>query len=160
MKDLSLSKNNFGKAVIANKRFLKSEKILTFEGKLMHRSELPPIDKILLPEEDRYLQIPEEDFIGPSGKIDDFINHSCSPNAGVIVKNKRAELFALRNIEAGEEITYDYSPLMYDEKWTMKCACGSSDCRKIIKEFKYLSSEIKQKYRKLGIVPEYNLKML
>src|ERR1019366_2835844 len=41
--------------------------------------------------------------------LDDFsrsFNHSCSPNSGV---RKRSELFALRAIRKGEEITYDYS---------------------------------------------------
>ena len=160
MKDFILSENSFGKAVIANKKFLNGDTIIIFEGRLMHRSELPPFDKIVLPEDDRYLQVSEEYFIGPSGKVDDIFNHSCNPNAGVIIKDKKAKLVALQDIQAGEEITYDYSPQMYDEDWTMKCTCGASNCRKIIKEFKYLPMNIKKKYQKLGIVPDYNSKFL
>ena len=56
----------------------------------------------------------------------DFINHSCTPNAGL---SSSISLVALRDIEPGEEICFDYamsdgSP--YDE---FDCACGSPLCR-------------------------------
>ena len=56
----------------------------------------------------------------------DFINHSCSPNAGL---SSSISLVALRDIKLGEEICFDYamsdgSP--YDE---FDCACGSPLCR-------------------------------
>ena len=35
-----------------------------------------------------------------------YINHSCDPNAGI---RKKAELFALKSIQKGDEITYDYA---------------------------------------------------
>jgi len=35
-----------------------------------------------------------------------YINHSCNPNAGI---RKEGELFALKDIKKGQEITYDYS---------------------------------------------------
>jgi len=158
MNNFILTKNDFGQAVIANKKFLKNEMIIRFEGKLMHRLELPPLDKMSLPEEDRYLQVSEEYFIGPSGKSDDIFNHSCNPNAGIVIRERKINLVALKDIHVGEEITYDYSLQMCDEDWTMKCACGASNCRKIIREFKYLPLNIKRKYYKLGIVPEYNTK--
>src|SRR5665213_3496252 len=37
------------------------------------------------------------------------INHSCAPNAGIRGKN---ELFALRAIQKGEELSYDYSTVV------------------------------------------------
>ncbi|MES2216552.1 MAG: SET domain-containing protein-lysine N-methyltransferase [Patescibacteria group bacterium] len=160
MNDFIISENNFGKAVIANKTFLKGDRIIVFEGKLMHRKELPSVDKIVLPEEDRYLQVSEEYFIGPSGKVDDIINHSCNPNSGVIINDRKAKLIALRDIKVGDEIAYDYSLQMYEEDWVMKCACGASNCRKIIREFKHLPLKVKLEYHELGVVPEYNLKFL
>lgn len=63
------------------------------------------------------------------------INHSCSPNLVVLpvrnpsgVEVPRLCLFALRNIEAGEELTYSYGS---DESTVSNkpCFCGSSDCR-------------------------------
>jgi len=56
----------------------------------------------------------------------DYINHSCTPNAGL---RGQVGLVAMRDIAAGEEICFDYamcdsSP--YDE---FQCQCGAPDCR-------------------------------
>jgi SET domain-containing protein len=42
-------------------------------------------------------------------------------------------LVALRAIEAGEEITYDYAATMHDDPWEMKCNCGALECRGTIR---------------------------
>jgi SET domain-containing protein len=59
-----------------------------------------------------------------------FINHSCDPNVGF--SNKKCN--ALRDIEVGEEITYDYDCIVDDTSLLSgtKCQCGSSNCRKIL----------------------------
>lgn len=64
---------------------------------------------------------------------------------------------AIKDIEKGEEITWDYSTTMDEDIWEMDCNCGSKKCRKRIRDFKYLPKEIKERYVKLGIVPDYNL---
>lgn len=69
-------------------------------------------------------------------------------------------VFANKNFKAGEEITWDYSTTMDEDKWEMDCVCQSKNCRKRIKDFKYLPKEIQQKYIKLGIVPDYILENL
>ena len=53
-------------------------------------------------------------------------NHSCDPNASF---DKNGMLVALRQIEAGEEITYDYleHPIPA-APWNFKCGCNSADC--------------------------------
>lgn len=52
-------------------------------------------------------------------------NHSCNPN---LDKNH----VALRNIEAGEELTVDYAQFS-DKSWSMKCNCGSVSCTGMIR---------------------------
>jgi SET domain-containing protein len=37
-----------------------------------------------------------------------YINHSCRPNADPMIRDRRIWIQAIRNIEAGAEITYDY----------------------------------------------------
>ena len=37
-----------------------------------------------------------------------YVNHSCRPNCEAVVRKKRVFIRAVRNIRAGEEITYDY----------------------------------------------------
>lgn len=51
-------------------------------------------------------------------------NHSCEPN---LDRNH----VALRDIEAGEELTIDYSQFS-DKSWTMECYCGAPSCRGVV----------------------------
>jgi uncharacterized protein len=58
-----------------------------------------------------------------------FINHSCAPNCEPDEIAGRVYIFALRNIKAGEELTYDYS--LYDGELEDEsiCLCGAKKCR-------------------------------
>lgn len=58
-----------------------------------------------------------------------FINHSCDPNTYVKTIKGIRKVLAMRNINSGEEITYDYSINSFNEG-TFKCNCGSKNCRK------------------------------
>lgn len=51
-------------------------------------------------------------------------NHSCGPN----IAPDGEEVIALRDIQAGEEITVDYAQFS-PKTWTMKCNCGAKNCR-------------------------------
>jgi hypothetical protein len=68
------------------------------------------------------------------GNASRWINHSCEPNCEADEQNGRVFIKALRNIAAGEELSYDYG-LIIDEPYTKKllsefpCWCGSADCR-------------------------------
>jgi len=57
-----------------------------------------------------------------------YFNHSCSPN---MAYDQKGNFIAIRNIKKDEELTYDYG-WMFDPKFKMKCACGASNCRKIV----------------------------
>ena len=71
------------------------------------------------------------DGIGNSAR---WINHSCDPNCEADEEGGRVFIKALRNIRAGEELSYDYG-LIIDEPYTKKlkaeypCWCGSRQCR-------------------------------
>ena len=55
------------------------------------------------------------------------INHSCDPNCGIrINKDGAREYVAFRDIEAGEELTFDYAMGNYTvDHFPSKCCCGS-----------------------------------
>ena len=44
----------------------------------------------------------------PRSNVARYINHSCRPNADPMIRDRRIWIKATRNIEAGDEITYDY----------------------------------------------------
>ncbi len=57
-----------------------------------------------------------------------FINHSCDPNCESSESRGRVWITAVRNIAAGEEITYDYC--LYDgENDDLRCNCRTTKCR-------------------------------
>jgi hypothetical protein len=84
-----------------------------------------------------------------------FLNHSCSPNSGFKIRGKEARLVAIKDISAGDEVTFDYSTTMHKDKWSLKCNCGNRKCRGLITNFDTLTKSLQNRYKKLGIVPRY-----
>ena len=66
------------------------------------------------------------------GNISRFINHSCNPNSETQKWTVNGELrvgfFTTREVQAGEELTFDYKYERYGNI-AQKCYCGSSNCR-------------------------------
>lgn len=56
-----------------------------------------------------------------------FLNHSCAPNCEAQMINGRIWIVALRDIAAGEEITFDYGYDWEDYK-EHPCHCGAPGC--------------------------------
>ncbi len=79
------------------------------------------------------------------------MNHSCDPNCGI---RGQITFVALRAIEVGEEITFDYA--MTDANFEdmqctpispMQCSCGTLKCRKMITGDDWKSDELQRKYK-------------
>jgi len=71
---------------------------------------------------------------GVNGNAARFVNHACRPNCESVIENRRVFIDALRTIEPGEELTYDYQiarepddPPDVDEIFA--CRCGLEGCR-------------------------------
>lgn len=97
-------------------------------------------------------------YLDPEGEIGAYANHSCHPNAGVIMAGNRLMLKAIRPIAAGDEVTHDYSTLLgADDVWKMKCNCGAPKCRKVVRNVSRLPPGVLSGYRALGIIPEFIL---
>jgi hypothetical protein len=58
-----------------------------------------------------------------------YMNHSCNPNTWWADDHT---MIARRDIQAGEEITYDYATTEVTLDFTMQCYCGSSLCRGVV----------------------------
>jgi len=56
-----------------------------------------------------------------------YTNHSCKPNARLVIRNGRVEFYAARAIAAGEEITVDYGETHHEGR--LRCQCGAPGCR-------------------------------
>ena len=76
------------------------------------------------------------DVINPEvgGNDARWINHSCDPNCEAVEEDDRIFIDALRDIQPGEELLYDYhmeldEPITESAKKKFGCHCGASNCR-------------------------------
>ncbi len=144
---LVVRRGTHGRGTFAGEPIRSGEMVLAFSGPLLHSRDTTA--------QTLALQIGPDLYIGASGGPDDFVNHSCEPNAGVRIEGTTARLYAIRDIAAGEEILFDYSTIIDEDDFTMACLCGSKACRKTVSDGKYLPDEVWNRYEELGIIPEY-----
>lgn len=149
------------KGVFTTRKFDKGTSVYVLKGKEI---SIPAIERIYLNgfkriSADGY-QLSDKRYLFLDA-FSDFFNHSCNPTCGITGKST---LVALRDIQPGEEITYDYSAAEWTPKeyqaydhceWPMSCRCGESNCRKLITCFPYLPDEVKEKYVRSGILPDH-----
>ena len=154
MKKLELKNCEHGRGVFAKEPIKAGDEILKFRGPVVVINDLP---RPYTAENDYFLQIGQDLFVGPSGEIDDYVNHSCEPNSGIKFESDYIKLVAIAPIAPGHQITFDYSTTMHKFDYQMNCACGSNKCRLRVKNFVELPEETQEKYIKLGIIPDYIL---
>ena len=63
-----------------------------------------------------------------------FIDHSCGPNCEAATENRHVYIDALRTIEEGEELGFDYQldigmKATEEDKQCYACHCGAASCR-------------------------------
>ena len=77
-----------------------------------------------------------------------YVNHSCTPNTGFKGSNF---MVAMRDIEAGEEILYDYAMIIAsnddsENYFEMQCECETEQCRKVINEEGWMDTVLQERY--------------
>ncbi len=133
-----------GYGVFALEEIQKGELLCLWGGNIWTKAEFDQ-----LPYENRShgLQVDEDLYqtygVGEMAEAPDYVNHSCSPNAGL---NGAIRLVAMRDITIGEEICFDYAMsdgTSYDE---FECQCGSAYCRGIITGNDWMERNLQEKY--------------
>ena len=137
-----------GRGVFALQAMESGRELLRYEGPHLTYAQTTP--------QTLAVQIGPDLYLGESGRMDDFVNHSCEPNAGLVINGLDVRLIAIRSIAVGEEICFDYSTTMDEDDFEMKCLCGRPTCRGLVRDFKHLSADLRRKYITLGVVPAYN----
>ena len=134
-----------GFGTFARRRIMAGELIAAFGGRVVTLREWRG-----LPEEERRRSLAIHDDLelvqcNRSHPGDgDWINHSCEPNAGI-----RGQIFlvAMRDIEEGEEITFDYAMVICDPDFRMECRCGRRNCRKMVTGNDWKEPGLQYRYR-------------
>lgn len=136
------SEDKGGCGAFAREPIQKGELIGIWGGRIVPEADLDRnleffTQRIIQIEEGLYLETPL-----PLEPID-CINHSCEPNVGF---TGQIGLIAMRDIQAREELNFDYAMCdgsNYDE---FDCYCGSPNCRGQVKGTDWSKPELWEKY--------------
>jgi uncharacterized protein len=99
-----IGRSRTGLGLFATKPFKKGEFIIKYWGRLLSNKVADEI-------ENRYLfEVNKRWTIDGSTRrnVARYINHSCRPNAETDIKKHEILISAIKKIEPGDEITYDY----------------------------------------------------
>jgi len=149
---VSVGPCSLGRGLFAARRFRPGEQILRFQGPVIDFATMLSKGEA----QANPLQIAADcylDLLAPGV----YANHSCCPNAGIA---NDIQLIALKTIQCGEEIRYDYSTTMWENHWTMRCACGSPQCRGLIADFHTLPPMQQHGYLQRQIVQSFIVEQL
>lgn len=111
--------------VFATQPIKAKTRILEYDGPRLSKAEA---DDVYEDRNDTYLF-----GVGDGSQVIDghsmamFVNHSCDPNCETEETDGHVWIQAMRNIEPGEELTYDY--YLYDGDDEAPCYCGAKTCR-------------------------------
>lgn len=127
-----------GKGVYAIRPIRAGERVLEYKGKIItwaKAQKIHPHDPSQ-PNHTFYFHLDDKHVIDgkQNGNSSRWINHACEPNLEAEQSGMRVFFKTLRDIEAGEELLYDYA-LMIEGRKTAKvqkeyaCLCGAPSCR-------------------------------
>jgi SET domain-containing protein len=128
-----------GKGVFALKPVAAGTRLIEYTGariswpEAQRRHPHDPAD----PNHTFYFHIDDKHVIDANvgGNASRWINHACDPNCQADEIDGRVFIKALRDLQPGEELFYDYG-LIIDERYTPKlkkeyeCRCGAPNCRR------------------------------
>ena len=134
-----------GRGLFARQPVAKGEIVAIKGGYILDGSGLREVEACL-----GSAEIPVADgfFIGPLNELERegamiFTNHSCDPNIGV---QGQIVFVAMREIEAGEELTHDWATTDADT-YQMTCNCWTVNCRGIITGQDWRRRDLQERYR-------------
>ncbi len=129
-----------GRGVYATRRIGEGERIIEYVGARLTHAQADAEcadDETMARHHTFFFALDDETVIdgGRGGNESRFINHSCDPNCEVVISRKRIYIHALRDIDPGEELSYDYW-YTTDDTYTeddlrriYPCRCGAERCR-------------------------------
>ena len=127
-----------GKGAFATHRIRKGQRIIEYAGERISNDEADSrYDETNMRRHHTFLftVTPRKVVDGAvNGNESIYINHSCDPNCEAVIEDSRIFIEAVRTIQPGEELAYDYQYERTgedDEEMAKfyKCLCGAPNCR-------------------------------
>lgn len=141
----------YGKGVFSTRPYSKGEVVHTLSGNKLTLEQIVARVVSGNENEDDIFQIGKRRYYDLN-EISRLFNHSCNPNMGI---RKTSELFALRDIDKGEQLTYDYSTSVAPTDWIMRCHCGEKNCRRKIQDITTIPRKQLEYYVANGALQNY-----
>lgn len=126
-----------GRGVYAARRIRKGTRIIEYVGDRISHAEADARYDARPDDGHTFLFVVDDDICidaGIGGNAARFINHKCDANCETIIEDRRVFIEALRTIQPGEELGYDYQLTWEstddpEELQLYRCLCGAADCR-------------------------------
>lgn len=99
-----VGRSRTGLGVFATEPIKKGTFIVEYLGPLLNNEQCEKVDNKYLFEVNARWTIDGS----PRWNVARYMNHSCRGNADPVIRDRRIRIKAIRNIEPGDEITYDY----------------------------------------------------
>jgi SET domain-containing protein len=131
-----------GRGVVAERNFKQGEVIAIWRGSIITKREAIALSES---ERSQLLQVDEDSFLVTNKALltVDYINHSCEPNCGF---TDGTTLVAMREIAAGEAVTFDYAMSDTTTIFDFDCWCGSTTCRKKMSGNDWRRADLQERY--------------
>src|SRR5919108_4280914 len=127
-----------GRGAFATRRIRKGERIIEYTGERISNAEADRRypDERMRRHHTYLFTLTQRTVVdgGAGGNASRLINHSCEPNCEAVIEDGRIWIEALRNIQPGVELCYDYAyeRVEGDEAELERryvCRCGAATCR-------------------------------
>jgi SET domain-containing protein len=120
-----------GWGVYAAQPIPEDARIIEYKGQLISQAEAWRREQRYLPRQRIWIFTIDDRWArdaGVGGNMARYINHACSPNCYVDIIGRHIWILASRDIEPGEELTYDYNT---DGVAGIRCCCRRR-CRRML----------------------------
>lgn len=133
-----------GKGLFAIQKIFKDEIVSISGGVIIQSKDWEKFRE----ENGDYAYFIDEKFLiaplNPQNPSDDWrMNHCCEANCGV---NGQIIFVAMRDIEIGEELFFDYAMTETDPEYSLELSCDKTTCRKKFTGNDWKNPEIQKKY--------------
>ena len=127
-----------GRGVYAARRIRSGTRIIEYVGDRISHEEADSRYEMKADDDGHtFLFVVDDDLCidaGVGGNPARFINHKCDANCETIIEGRRVFIEAIRTVQPGEELGYDYQLTWEstddpDELALYNCRCGAANCR-------------------------------
>jgi uncharacterized protein len=143
-----------GRGVYAARRIRSGTRIIEYVGDRITHEEADSRYEMKADDDGHtFLFVVDDDLCidaGVGGNAARFINHKCDANCETIIEGRRVFIEAIRTIQPGEELGYDYQLTWEssddpDELKLYECRCGAANCRGTMLDREPLDQKKKKK---------------